>query len=130
MSRLAIVGFGCSDDAPRFASTAPHTHEHIPFIGGCLSSHREGEFAETKLKVSFTLLIRRLAEDAIARLHHARKRTLRSQHVNVHTATRCIFTPTRKGLFWVWINIKVGATIPCAATGEKYALSGAVRVEV
>ena len=25
---------------------------------------------------------------------------------------------------------KVGATIPCAATGEKYALSGAVQVEV
>ena len=25
---------------------------------------------------------------------------------------------------------KVGATIPCAATGEKYALPGAVRVEV
>ena len=25
---------------------------------------------------------------------------------------------------------KVGATIPCAATGEKYALSGAVRMEV
>ena len=29
-----------------------------------------------------------------------------------------------------YLYTKVGATIPCAATGEKYALSGAVRVEV
>ena len=28
------------------------------------------------------------------------------------------------------ISVKVGATIPCAAPGENYALSGAVRVEV
>ena len=28
------------------------------------------------------------------------------------------------------VKLKVGATIPCAATGEKYALPGAVRVEV
>ena len=51
------------------------------------------------------------------------------QRSGIRKVRSAISTHVRSIINWI-IAIKVGATIPCAATGEKYALSGAVWVEV